>query len=80
MFMPQPIGNNEKIAFGPIETNAFNHRITGPFEHLIDGGMGMAMGFGMETGRQGRIVMEGTREEIANNEKVQSTYLGIKVS
>jgi ABC-type branched-subunit amino acid transport system ATPase component len=42
--------------------------------------MGMAMGFGMETGRQGRIVMEGTREEIANNEKVQSTYLGIKVS
>lgn len=29
---------------------------------------------------QGRIVMEGTRDEISNNEQVQSTYLGIKVS
>lgn len=29
---------------------------------------------------QGRIVMEGTREEMSKNEKVQSTYLGIKVS
>ena len=29
---------------------------------------------------QGRIVMQGTRDEISNDEKVQSTYLGIKVS
>lgn len=29
---------------------------------------------------QGRIVLEGTRDEISNNEQVQSAYLGIKVS
>lgn len=29
---------------------------------------------------QGRVVMEGTRDEISNNEQVQSAYLGIKVS